>query len=284
MENYKIVDESCADLRAIARGALRGNWKKAIIITIVYFLLFQGVASILAYLFPVTLLQSEAGNVTISYAELLYTLFTSGAFTYGYVAFSLSFFRKQEAGITKLFDGFEHIIKLLGLTIVMGIFIALWSLLLIIPGIVAGYKYSQAYNILYDHPEYGILKCISESKKMMTGNKAKLFMLTLSYIGWIIIASIPTVVLSMVLGAQELANPDIFAVVAQNIALIFMSPAALYIMMGEMAFYEIANGNLVKEVLEVSPLTSDPIVNLVEDVKSEKAKESDESDGVNLDK
>lgn len=284
MENYKIVDESCADLRAIARGALRGNWKKAIIITIVYFLLFQGVASILAYLFPVTLLQSEAGNVTISYAELLYTLFTSGAFTYGYVAFSLSFFRKQEAGITKLFDGFEHIIKLLGLTIVMGIFIALWSLLLIIPGIVAGYKYSQAYNILYDHPEYGILKCISESKKMMTGNKAKLFMLTLSYIGWIIIASIPTVVLSMVLGAQELANPDIFAVVAQNIALIFMSPVALYVMMGEMAFYEIANGNLVKEVLEVPPLTSDPIVNLVEDVKSEKAKESDESDGVNLDK
>ena len=195
MNNYVLVNESSAEIRAIARSALKGNWQKAILVTIVYFLLFQGVASILEYMFPVTLAENEYGAVKVSFANLLYTFFTSGAFTYGYIAFALSLFRKQEASIANLFDGFERIIKLTLLTLVMSFFIMLWSMLFVIPGIVAAYSYSQAYNILYDHPDYGIFKCISESKKMMYGNKGKLFVLTLSYFGWIILSALPTIAL-----------------------------------------------------------------------------------------
>lgn len=284
MENYNIVRETSSEMRAIARGVLKGNWKKATIVTIVYILLFQGVAGILAYLFPVTLLDDGLGNkVTISYAESLYTFITAGAFTYGYIAFALSLFRRQPAGVGKLFDGFERIIKLLGLTIMITVFTLLWSLLFIIPGIVAGYRYSQAYNILYDHPEYGIFKCISESKRMMNGNKGSLFVLTLSYLGWLILGSLPTVGFSMMVGAQQLANPTLATVILQIVWLLFMAPVIAYVMMGEMAFYELANGNLVRQGIDVTPLANDPIANLANEVQ-DKPTQVKEEGSINLSK
>lgn len=269
MNNYVLVNESSAEIRAIARSALKGNWQKAILVTIVYFLLFQGVASILEYMFPVTLAENEYGAVKVSFANLLYTFFTSGAFTYGYIAFALSLFRKREASIANLFDGFERIIKLTLLTLVMSFFIMLWSMLFVIPGIVAAYSYSQAYNILYDHPEYGIFKCISESKKMMYGNKGKLFVLTLSYFGWIILSALPTIALSFAIGSSALFESSFAMVIVQICAVLFMAPVAAYVIMGEMVFYELAGGNLVKQVIEVPPLNNDPIAKIADDLKAQ---------------
>ena len=65
-----------------------------------------------------------------------------------------------------------------------GIFIALWSLLFIVPGIIAMYRYRMAYYILLDDPDKGPLQCIRESKELMRGHKKELFFLDLSFIGW----------------------------------------------------------------------------------------------------
>lgn len=59
-----------------------------------------------------------------------------------------------------------------------------WTLLLIIPGIIAGYRYSQAFYIMAENPGLGSGECIERSKAMMQGNKWKLFCLQLSFIGW----------------------------------------------------------------------------------------------------
>lgn len=75
----------------------------------------------------------------------------------------------------------------------MGIFIALWSLLLVVPGIIAAYRYRMALFLLLDNPEKSALACISESKRMMTGRKAELFVMDLSFIGWYILEIIPFV-------------------------------------------------------------------------------------------
>ena len=87
------------------------------------------------------------------------------------------------------FDGF---VKDFGgnflLFFMSGLFVALWSLLFIIPGIVASYSYAMSYYIKNDHPEYKWNECIKESKKMMKGYKWKLFCLDLSFIGWRIVA------------------------------------------------------------------------------------------------
>lgn len=87
-----------------------------------------------------------------------------------------------------LFDGVRND---LGDNIIIGIlnavFIALWSLLFVIPGIVKSYSYAMAYYIKLDHPEYTPTQAITESRKLMRGNKMRLFCLHLSFIGWAIV-------------------------------------------------------------------------------------------------
>ena len=83
-----------------------------------------------------------------------------------------------------LFTGIRYVLKILGLCIMMLIFELLWSALLLIPGIIAGFRYSQALFILADNPDKGIMQCIRESKEMMKGHKFEYFVLNLSFILW----------------------------------------------------------------------------------------------------
>ena len=74
--------------------------------------------------------------------------------------------------------------------LLMSIFIILWFLLLIIPGIIACLRYSQTYYILSEDENIGPLEAISKSKEMMVGNKWKLFCLYCRFIGWFILCII----------------------------------------------------------------------------------------------
>ena len=100
---------------------------------------------------------------------------------------------KKQISFGELFDGFNMFGKILLLSIIRGIFVTLWSLLLIIPGIVAQLRYSQAYYILLDDPKKGIMQCLRESKELMRGNKMDFFILGLSFLGWIILGGLVAV-------------------------------------------------------------------------------------------
>lgn len=76
------------------------------------------------------------------------------------------------------------------LGILTNLFVALWSLLFVIPGIVKAYAYSMAPYIAYDHPEYTWRQCIDESRRLMNGNKWRLFCLHLSFLGWLIVGGL----------------------------------------------------------------------------------------------
>lgn len=96
----------------------------------------------------------------------------------------------EEIAVGDVFEGFKSDFGgTIVLTIMIGIFTFLWSLLFVIPGIVKAYSYSMAYYIKVDHPEYDWQQCINASKEMMNGHKADLFVLDLSFIGWIIVGS-----------------------------------------------------------------------------------------------
>lgn len=111
----------------------------------------------------------------------------------GFVVFVLRMIRQQRNSLWNLMDGFQNFLKIIGLNILTGIFVALWSLLFVIPGIIAAYRYRQALYLLLDHPEMGVLECIRESKRLMRGHKAELFILDLSFIGWALLSIIPFV-------------------------------------------------------------------------------------------
>ena len=69
-------------------------------------------------------------------------------------------------------------------SLLTGIFVFLWSLLLIVPGIIATYSYSMVYFILAEHPEMSAMEAIRESKLIMKGHKWELFVLELSFFWW----------------------------------------------------------------------------------------------------
>jgi len=75
------------------------------------------------------------------------------------------------------------------------LFIFLWSLLFVIPGIIAAYRYSFAFYNLYEDPGIGVMEALDMSKRQTLGYKAQLFALDLSYIGWCLLATLPSLLL-----------------------------------------------------------------------------------------
>ena len=78
--------------------------------------------------------------------------------------------------------------KVLGM-LLMGIFIFLWTLLLVIPGIIKTFSYAMTPYILHEYPNVGVNDAIDISRKMMKGHKLDLFLLELSFIGWMILTA-----------------------------------------------------------------------------------------------
>jgi uncharacterized membrane protein len=118
----------------------------------------------------------------------------------GFASYCLKLSRGQETSVKDLFDGFTIFFKVIWLNIVMGVLVLLWSLLLIVPGIIAGYRYSQALYILLDNPDMPVLACIGASKQIMRGHKAELFVLNLSFIGWSIVSEIIAITIMILIG------------------------------------------------------------------------------------
>jgi uncharacterized membrane protein len=110
-----------------------------------------------------------------------------GPLQLGAVIFYLHYTRRGKPALAMLFVGFRYFGKALALYFLMLIFILLWTLLLIIPGIIASYAYSQAWYLLANDPSLDAMEAIGRSKAMMQGHKWRLFCLELRFIGWFLL-------------------------------------------------------------------------------------------------
>lgn len=107
---------------------------------------------------------------------------------FGYVAYSLRVFKQEDTGIHELFAYFPMLLKIIGLTLWIALFTMLWSCLCVIPGIIAGLRYSQSYYVLAENPDMSIRDCVNESKALMSGRLWEFFVLQLSFIPWILLS------------------------------------------------------------------------------------------------
>ena len=242
-----IVTEQNHVIRGISRKELSGNWTEVALGVALYFLLSAVIPLFMETFVKVgqttQYLQSTGQTVTVSTLSSLYQFFLTGAFIYGLCSFFIAFFRQKDINPGYVFDGFEHFLKTFVLLILEGVLIFLQLLLLVIPGIVAAYRYSQAFYIMADDPSKGPMQCIRESKYMMNGNKMKLFMLELSFIGWIILAVLPTAFISAYTGTHALSAPIVFLLqVAGYVPLIFLH---VYMGTAKVVFYDLLSGHLV---------------------------------------
>ena len=112
----------------------------------------------------------------------------------GFAMYCMAIRRGERAEYPTLFDSFSFAGKLIALTIVTYAFIWLWSMLFVIPGIVAAYRYRFAVYNLYENPGIGVMEALEMSKRQTMGYKGQLLALDLSYIGWTLLASLPVMV------------------------------------------------------------------------------------------
>ncbi len=131
-------------------------------------------------------------SLPLQLAFLALSIFVS-VLTFGFMRYCLRLSRgEKEVPVDELISGFQIFWKVVALKLLTGLFISLWSMLFIIPGLVAAYRYRMAQQVLMDHPDWSALECIRESKRLMQGHKAELFVLDLSFFGWTMLSAVVT--------------------------------------------------------------------------------------------
>ena len=196
------------DFRALARQALSGRWGVAILTGFVAALLGGTIGSgsvnssavnrgsdyiqengwlfdLPDYVYAILLILT---SVIAVYA--LVCLIVGGTVQLGYAKFNLALVDHKEASFSDLFSQFYRFGSGFVLALLTSIFVTLWSLLLIIPGIVMAYAYSMAPYILYENPDMRPIDAIRASKDLMRGNKWRLFCLEFSFFGWGILCAL----------------------------------------------------------------------------------------------
>lgn len=165
-----------SEIRHIAVEKLSGNWGIGACITIVYGLIYN---------WPNIPRVTDSLGITSSLGILSILLLP---IVYGYEISYLEMVRGKKLDFSMLFEGFKDYGRILGTTLLVAIYTLLWTLLLIIPGIIKAYSYSMTSFILKDNPELQYNGAIDKSMEMMRGKKMKLFILDLSFIGWAILS------------------------------------------------------------------------------------------------
>ncbi|MCL1895475.1 MAG: DUF975 family protein [Clostridiales bacterium] len=106
----------------------------------------------------------------------------------GLAGYLLNRFRRQQPGIGMLFRPFSRYGRVLGGSLWRILWTILWSLLFVVPGIVKSYSYFCTGFILADSPTVEATQALELSKRMMDGNKGKVFVMHLTFLGWWVLA------------------------------------------------------------------------------------------------
>lgn len=171
-----------AKIKQIAWDKLDGKWSQAAIAVLV-FILISIVIDIPSAFF-------EKDSMGECIWEILEAPFALGL-DIGIYAYFLDLTRNKELSFKRLVVGFTNgwgfYFNLVCTQLLMCLFVFLWSLLLIVPGIMKAFSYSLIYFIILDHPEYSHFEVLRKSSDMMYGHRMELFVLCLRFIPWLLL-------------------------------------------------------------------------------------------------
>lgn len=171
------------DLRNAAWKDKKGSWGTLALIYFLYTIILGALGAVNG-LNALRIVFLSILSIAASVAVLL----LSGPFNLGIHISALDVSRKQPVSVGSLFEGFKSFGDSLALYILNTIFIFLWSLLLVIPGIIKMYSYSMGYFILADRPDLSGNQARKRSMYLMKGHKWQLFCLDFSFIGWYLLS------------------------------------------------------------------------------------------------
>jgi uncharacterized membrane protein len=183
------------DSKRRAKEQLHGKWMQAALVCFIASLIAMTSTGMNTVHSVQNVLQNghwvnvSTTNSTSGLGGLLSFIF-AGPITLGVSGYFLKLIRNEKTIIENMFGGFKFFITAFVLNLLITIFTVLWSLLLIIPGIIASYRYSMSYYIMADNPQLSAAEALNESKQMMIGFKFELFKLWCSFLGWFILGLI----------------------------------------------------------------------------------------------
>lgn len=199
------------DFRKVARDSLRGRWAMAVI------------TGLVAMILGAVIFQNYSGEITsrindwsdgrwtvsfswlpwifrsvielwLAFIGLIFGILTivrfviGGATTLGYAAFNLDLVDGVDTSASVVFTQYYRLGAGFCMQLLRAIYVALWTLLFVIPGIVASYSYAMTPYILLENPGMGANEAIARSKDLMRGNRMRLFCLQFSFVGWYILS------------------------------------------------------------------------------------------------
>lgn len=207
-----------ADFRYTARQVLRGKWGVAVIAGLLAALLggisnangleinldlssgestleIAGEQIPLAQLLSPQIMTVLAGVASMilatAFITLVVTLVVGSVIELGYMRFNLDLIdRQKKPELKTLFDYFSVWRTAFCARFLRGLKVFLWSLLFIIPGVVAEYSYAMTGYILAENPELTATEAIDQSVELMHGNRWRLFCLRFSFIGWSLLSAL----------------------------------------------------------------------------------------------
>ena len=200
-----------ADFRQIARESLKGKWLLAVGTGFIAYLLGGSIMAVggsgSVSVNSETAEQAASGLAaepglaafllmalaTVSVIAIVYAVVMTiigGAVSMGYAKFNLNLVNRSNPSVEDVFSQFKYFKKAFVMRFLKGLYVLLWTLCFIIPGIVASYSYAMAPYILYENPDMTGSEALAASKELMKGNKWRLFCLGFSFFGWSLLSAI----------------------------------------------------------------------------------------------
>lgn len=257
-----------ADFRADAREALRGRWPIAILTGFVASLIGAHIATsgggssnsnndstrAVVRDFQATEFWLQYRTLIIAAFVLLViwlivTIVIGGAGKLGYATFNLKLVDNKDVALADLFSQFHRLGDGFCMNFLMGLYTLLWTLLFIIPGLIKTYSYAMTPYILAENPGMTATDAITESRRIMDGNKWRLFCLGFSFIGWGLLCAAPTLIALFIVSRIAIETQSLAA-------LLWIIPASIPSFIGSLfltpyqeaawaAFYRDVSGTIV---------------------------------------
>ena len=187
---------SLREIRANARESLKGNWLVAIIASFIAGIFGasgSGVSSsgtdeidfsVLDQLTPNELFATLAVFGSFLLIGMIVSVLLSALVSVGYAQFNIDLIDGIKPRIVTMFSKGKQVLTAIIANILVFIRVFLGTLLFIVPGIIATYKYAMVNYIIAENPDISAREALERSKEIMQGNKLRLFLLGLSFFGW----------------------------------------------------------------------------------------------------
>lgn len=158
-------------------AGLKGNWKSPMLASLICMLISGGFSIGLT---TIDISDGEVDNLISSIISFLITIPMSVAIAQTFLYYVRGL--RQDCIDTLFQKAFREYPRSLSLGFMVYLYTFLWSLLLVIPGIIKALSYAMTNYIAIDHPDWSVGECINESMRMMRGHKMRLFLITLIFI------------------------------------------------------------------------------------------------------